>query len=187
MTTTGSTARAASCRAAFTLFELIVVMAVILIILAIASPLLLNQLHSDAKITAAADTVRARWADCRSQSVEENRPYRFAVVPNSGKYKIEPYDAGTDGGSSDNIENSFIMEDRLPTGVRFGTKDFPVDPSTEEPDTNDYRTVAVFQPDGTAKDDVEITFGSGSGETVTVRLRALTGSVSTVRPDQEGK
>ncbi len=110
------------------------------------------------------------------------------MVPNSGKFKIEPYDPGSDGGATDNLDNAFILEDRLPTGVRFGTKDFPVDPSVDEPDSSDYRTVAVFQTDGTAKDDVEITFGSGSGETVTVRLRALTGSVSTVRPEpQEAK
>src|SRR5260221_201636 len=86
------TGRATRRRAAYTLFEIMLVMAFIVILLSFAVPLLLTNLHGDTKLDAAADMVRARWSDCRTQAIEEARAYRFAVIPNTGKFKIEPFD-----------------------------------------------------------------------------------------------
>src|SRR5205823_13289810 len=81
-------------RTAFTLFELMLVMAVIIIIMAIAVPtLLLNNLHDDTKVQGAVDAVKGCWSECRTHAIEEGQMYRFAVVPNTGKFKMEPCDA----------------------------------------------------------------------------------------------
>jgi len=174
-------------RTAFTLFELIVVMAIIIIIMGIAVPtLLLNNLHDDTKVQGAVDTVKARWADCRTHAIEEGQMYRFAVVPNTGKFKIEPCDAmgnPTLNGPPEDENAGIVMEDRLPTGVRFGTKDMPVSSDGPENDGSDYVAMAIFLPDGTAQSDVEVTFG-GAGTVTTLRLNALTGATSVIRQSE---
>jgi type II secretory pathway pseudopilin PulG len=176
-----------------TLFEITLVVTIMVIIGALASPLLFNALYSDTRVSAAADAVRACWADCRAQALEEGRPYRFAVVPNSRKFKIEPYQ-----GTLENADSAFLndlsgstvkglsIEDTLPEGVRFGTKDVPV--STDGTESGgDYVTIAVFLPDGSAQDDVEITFGAKGSAHVTLKLRAYTGSVTTIRGKEQDK
>jgi type II secretory pathway pseudopilin PulG len=181
-------------RSGFTLFEIVAVMTIIIIIGALATPLLLQSLYGDTKVKAAADMVRARWADCRAQAIEESRPYRFAVVPNSRKFKIEPFQ-----GSLQNRDTAFLnpeevaadtgfrLEDTLPEGVRFGTKDEPVNPDGPESENGDYKTIAIFLPDGTAQEDVEITFGAKGSSSITIRLRAFTGSATTVRSKGDGQ
>ena len=224
-------------RRGYTLFEMILVVTVMLIIAGLATPLVFQGLFASSKVSAAADMVRARWADCRHQAVEHGRPYRFAVVPNTGKFIIEPYDparhqpvpgtsngpggpSGTVGsttvapdgsrsGANGTVTNpdaqntvtpfmdsntpdpdgtakhGIIVEDRLPTGVRFGTKDTPVNTDSEEGD-GDYVTIAVFMPDGTALDDVEIVFAAKGASPITLRLRGLTGTATQSR-GEEGK
>jgi prepilin-type N-terminal cleavage/methylation domain-containing protein len=184
--------RAKSQRSAYTLFEIMIVMALILILTAITMPIALQKTHEDVKVTAAADVVRARWADCKAQAVEENRPYVFSIVPNSSKYRVEPYRASslvgtglvagsgldtTDTGSNTSETTGYLIEDSLPSGVRFGTKEHPVNPDGEEADGS-YVRIAVFLPEGGALDDVEIQFAVKGSKTVTLRLRSLTATVS---------
>jgi prepilin-type N-terminal cleavage/methylation domain-containing protein len=213
-------------RRGYTLYEMMLVMAIVLIIAALTSPLIFEGLRSEGDVNAASDLVRSRWADCRSQAIEEGRAYRFAVIPNTGKFKIEPFDParhmngpafanqggtttiGPDGqptgpngpavqgvmpfitnqASPVENEDSYVIEDALPSGVRFGTKDTPVDPGSEEAKDGDYVTVAVFLPDGTAMQDVEITFGTAAkASAVTLRLRGMTGAVTTVQGEDANK
>jgi prepilin-type N-terminal cleavage/methylation domain-containing protein len=181
-------------RNGFTLFELMLVMAIIIIVGAIASPLLFQSMYEDAKVMAAADMVRARWADCRTHAIDEGRPYCFWVIPNTGKFKIEPYNPDTQSntpgdpmaasGSADSPDG-YCIEDRLPAGIRFGTADTPVNIDGDEPDGGTYVPVAIFQFDGTAQDDVEITFGGKGTGTIKLQLRALTGTATTIRPSAE--
>jgi prepilin-type N-terminal cleavage/methylation domain-containing protein len=223
-------------RRGYTLFEMILVVTVMLIVAGMATPLVFHGMFSSTKVSAAADMVRARWADCRHQACEHNRPYRFAVVPNTGKFKIEPYDpaihdpvpgsnsgqngpSGTSGtttvapdgsptGPNGTVTNpsaqntitpfvdsntpvydgtakmGIVIEDRLPTGVRFGTKDVPASSDGDEADSGDYVTIAVFMPDGTAQDDVEIVFAAKGASSITLRLRGLTGTSTQTRAEE---
>jgi prepilin-type N-terminal cleavage/methylation domain-containing protein len=175
----------------FTLMELVLTMSIMVIVGALAAPMMFSSLYGDTKVTAGADMVRARWADCRAQALEESRPYRFAVVPNSGKFKVEPYQGSLENAdtaflNNDSSPNSpgVVIEDVLPEGVRFGTKDQPVDANSNEATGSDYVTIAIFLPDGSAQDDVEITFGAKGSTVVTLRLRAYTGSVTTIRKEE---
>jgi len=170
-------------RRAYTLLELIIVVAIMFVVMALASPMVFQAMYSDTRVTAAADQVRASWANCRYQAMDTGTPYQFSVVPNSGKYKIEPYD-GTDQQASlfmpDMSANADhpgpVFEDILPEGIRFGTKERPVDPESEESMDNNYVRIAVFWPDGTAQDDVEVNFGGKGGGSMTIRLNAATGA-----------
>jgi prepilin-type N-terminal cleavage/methylation domain-containing protein len=178
-------------RRGYTLFEISLVMAIILIVGAIASPMIFEHMHTDTKVNAAADLVQARWTDCRTRAIEEGQPYLFSVIPNTGKFKIEPYSqANMDGSQPASANDSgsakaLVIEDKLPAGIRFGTKDVPVNADSDEPEGGDYVPVAVFTPDGLAQDDVEITFGGKGTATITVRLNCQTGVSTIVRPQAE--
>ena len=152
------------------------------------------------KISAAADVVRARWADCRAKAQDESRPYRFSVIPDSGRFKIESRLGGTrssvrprhagvvsdleSGGqgssgsnhSSGDSGHGFLMEDSLPDRSSFWHQGLTLPQfsgwarSRRRPE---YVAVAVFMPDGTAQDDVEINFGAHGAASVVLRLEAV--------------
>src|SRR5439155_18244287 len=134
--------RAVPRRAAFTLFEIMLVMAVIIVIMGIALPILFYNMHDDTKVKAAVDMVKARWLDCRTHAIEEGQMYRFAVIPNSGKFRVEPCDAmGQSLVGNGNMEGDIagiVIDDALPPGVRFGTKEMPVNPDSPESDGGEY-------------------------------------------------
>jgi prepilin-type N-terminal cleavage/methylation domain-containing protein len=197
----GATKLPSKSRRAYTLFELIVVMALMVIIAALAMPMALQNRHEDVKVTSACDVVRARWADCRARAQEESRPYKFSVIPNSGKFKIEPAQGNSllgpgmvsgsivaqveGGGSSSNSSSAdsgggFSIEDALPKGVRFGTKEQPASSGGSEAEGGEYVLVAVFMPDGTALEDVEVHFGAKGSPGITLQLEASTGASSIV-------
>src|SRR5262249_30662761 len=149
-------------RRGYTLFELMLVMALLVIISALAVPLIFEGLYGDTKVTTASDVVRARWADCRAQAVEEGRPYVFSVVPTPAKFTVAPCRGTPQGGSplnpagdAPNGKPVLVIEDPFPKGVRFGAGDTPVNAEADEPTGGDYVPVAIFLPDGTAQDDVE--------------------------------
>jgi len=179
-------------RFGFTLFELMIVMGIIIIILAIGAPLFLDNLNADTRLDAAADMVKARWADCRTQAIDEGRSYRFAVIPNSGKFRVEPFDPDSPDSPVLNTFDangiaSLVIVDELPSGVRFATKDNPINSDVDAPTDGNYVTVAVFQSDGSALEDVEISFGSTGGRTITLKLRGFTGTASSSRSYGDGK
>jgi prepilin-type N-terminal cleavage/methylation domain-containing protein len=195
------------CRSGYSMVELILVMAIIVIVSALASPLVFQGLDGPTKVNAAADVVRSCWADCRTHAIEEGKMYQFSVIPNSGKYKIEPFTDGlqaqgylspdpsapngAEGGGAmtstpATADQGYVVEGRLPHGVRFATKDTAVDPGSEESDGGTYTPVAVFLPDGSASDDAQVHFGSGGSAGVTLNLRKLTGTATTVHNKGDG-
>jgi Tfp pilus assembly protein FimT len=163
-------------RSAFTILEVTLVLAVLLIIAAITVPSIDN-MYSDLRLTAAADTVRGQWAEARARAMEDGIAYRFAVINESGKFRVAP-NAGEFWGDDEEIEEPtdsqpLIVEDELPQGIQFG--------ANTGTGSGDWATVAVFQPDGTARSDVEVIFTAGGGRPLTLRLRGLTGSVTITR------
>src|SRR5262245_3993226 len=150
-------------RAGYTLFELIITLAVLAIMAGIAVPLS-RHLMADTRVTAASDMVRARWTDTRTKALQEGRPYVFEVIQNSGKFKVRPADQ-TDGGS----------EYELPQNIHFQFANGGGGDS--------YTPVVTFQSDGSADTDSDqdpmVTFGDPEGgRQVNLRLRRSTGTVT---------
>jgi Tfp pilus assembly protein FimT len=162
----------------FTLFELVIVMCLIVIAVAIVAPVA-DSLINPNNVTAAIDTVRAQWADARGRAMEEGRPYRFSVQDASSHYRLEPDDANAVGAAA-----GIVREGDLPDPCIFGQSDSdiaagnPTGTSSQTAPTGSWRAVAVFLPDGTARADASLVFGSPGLPSVTLTLRALTGSVS---------
>lgn len=181
-------------RQAFTLFEVVLVLAVIIVLSALAYPSL-DSMYGEFRLTAATDQVRARWAEARARAMDEGRPYRFAVVPNQGNFRIAPDSADFWSGNGDAASNSdappLVLEETLPKRVRFVTSDTPQEenaspggegtPGSDRVDPSKWTRVVTFLPDGSARDDVEIVFQSRGARPLRLKLRGLTGAV-TVKP-----
>jgi type II secretory pathway pseudopilin PulG len=178
-------------RRAYTLFELVLTTAVIAITAAVTVPSL-DSMYPSYKLNAAVDAIRAAWALGRAHAIEEGRPYRFAVIPGGESYQLAPDESSTDGGLPDDGTQppAFKLKEHLPQGVVFAMaqEDAPqITPDTPQPQggqpssqssSDGLSTVAVFLPDGTARDDAEIRFQVKGALPKTVKLRALTGGVT---------
>jgi prepilin-type N-terminal cleavage/methylation domain-containing protein len=179
-------------RRGFTLFEIILVMAILVILVAVSYPSI-DSLRDYYSLQGSADKVRSSWAEARTRAMEEGRPYRFSVVYGKGNFRVAPdsadYWAGDVPAPPDPNNPPLVSSDSIPKPIRFRRADSPPDENDEDsvlpPDSvgmNQWSTLAVFLPDGTARDDASVALAAGSrSRPLVVRLRGLTGSTS-VRP-----
>jgi type II secretory pathway pseudopilin PulG len=191
--------RVSPSRKAFTLFELILVLALLVVMCAAVYPSL-EAMYGDSKATAGGDMVRGAWAEAQARAINDGRSYRFAVLPYAGNYRVAPDSSdfwsggpgatdGTDPGSS-----ALVLEGILPKGVRFEAPETwttGADPNNESAapagstDSGSWTTVVVFLPDGTARDDRSVRLTARGGRPLTLRIRGLTGVITVKRA--EGK
>ncbi len=178
-------------RRGYTLFELIVVVALIVVLASLAIPSI-QSMYADSKLQAAVDQVSGKWAQMRTRAILEGRPYRFAVGANGSDFRVAPDDAQYWGGGdppapSDPANAPLVVQGSLPHGIQFTQSDTvstnPYDALNPPPSSSSgaWTTVAVFLPDGTAQQDVEIVFRMTDCSPVSLRLRALTGGVTSRR------
>ena len=187
-------------RPAYTLLEMVLVMAIIVILMAVGYPSV-EGMQVGYRLSAAGDQVRAAWASARAQSVEEGRPYRFSVVLDKGNFRVAPdsneyWQGGEPPAPDDPTQRPLILEEALPKGVRFGTPemvqggtmprsgDSSLPVGSVEPAA--WTSTVTFLPDGTTQDDVEINFSARGGKPLSIKLRALTGVVTVKQIGAEG-
>ena len=182
-------------RPAFTLLEVILVMAIIIVMMAVAVPTL-DGLRGDTYLRGASDEVREAWANARSQSIEDGIPYQFSVQQGTTKYKVSPdssQSSGSGGSTSANTSNNgtvqktaYVSEGELPNGILFN-------PPSGATDGSGWCVVVTFLPDGTVKpydnstEDPHIDLNeAGSHVILTVSVRPLTGTVS-IKSNKQNK
>jgi prepilin-type N-terminal cleavage/methylation domain-containing protein len=179
-------------RPAYTLMELVIVMAVLVVLATLVYPSI-DAMYGDYRVTAATDLIRTAWATTRARAIDEGLAYRFAIVPNQGNFRVAPDSPSYWGGGDappppDGGPAPLVQEDALPKGVRFVTADSgapPVqggDSVLPAVDPGLWTPVVTFLPDGTAAQDVEIVFNARGARPVVLRLRGLTGVVMPPRP-----
>src|SRR5882724_1876127 len=101
-------------RRGYTLFELVLVMALVVAAASLTFPLA-ESLLTPNRITAASDMIRAQWAEMRGRAMSEGRAYRFLAIDKSNKFRIEPDDGDPNAQSSD----GWVFEGQLPDNVVF--------------------------------------------------------------------
>jgi prepilin-type N-terminal cleavage/methylation domain-containing protein len=182
-------------RRAYTLMEVLLVMGVMVMLAAIGYPAI-DSFYVGVRVEASSDAVRAAWSEAQAHAVNEGRPYRFSVVPGKGNYRVAPDSADYWAGSTpeaDDPENPpLVLEKSLPRGLIFtvnGEAPFDGNGETSLPDdgvaSGQWSTMAVFLPDGTARDDADVTLRLDGARPITLHLRSLTGVVTVQRADDE--
>ncbi|VTS06178.1 prepilin-type N-terminal cleavage/methylation domain-containing protein [Tuwongella immobilis] len=187
-------------RRAFTLLEVTLVVALLLILAVLVLPSM-EAMYGNVRVTAASDQIRAAWAEARAAALDAGISYRFGIIPEEGRYRIAPdtpesWDGS--GGTGDSVSTTaegitlVTREGKLPDRVVFDVEngglttttagalpDTSGTTATPVPDGGSWTRVATFQPDGTCREDVEVIISMPSQPRVKIRLRGLTGSVST--------
>jgi prepilin-type N-terminal cleavage/methylation domain-containing protein len=157
-------------RVGYTLLELIVVLAIVVMLAGLAY-LYLDSLQAGPRLAAAADLLRARLNEARMHALQERLPYRFAVKEGTGCFRIAPdtSDYWEDGAATPAHEEPvWVYEGSLPEQVIFAGGD----------GSSSWRTLVTFQPDGTSTEDVELVLQTRGAPPTTLRLRGATGALT---------
>jgi len=180
-------------RRGVTLFECIVVLVILLVAAAVVTPTL-SSMSGKTPLNAAADVVKARWADARSRALAEGRPYRFAVMEGTGKFRVAPDSSEFwgDGGSSpstssDSTQPPLVIDGSLEQEVGYDIRFSSGNGSAQGGGQSgggsggggNWSCPIVFLPDGTTEQDAQIAFGANGAAGVTLRVRAVTGAATT--------
>jgi prepilin-type N-terminal cleavage/methylation domain-containing protein len=189
-------------RRGFTLVEVLVVMAILVLIAAIALPLIRKPLVRR-EVQSAADSVRTKMFHARIGAMRSRHVYTFQYQPGSGSYRVSPQDQpsaaqptddATNTGQEDPVtadgEHQPSEDGSLPDGIHFLADDSP-DPDAGEQTPpmiaqngdggNGWSEPIFFYPDGTTSD-ARLIVASGRGYAIHVRLRGVTGNVVVGKP-----
>ena len=162
-------------RRGYTLFELVVVMAILLLLATVILPSI-GAFRGDTRQRAAADTIRGELAIARARAKDEGRPYRVAVSADGARIRRAP--DGADFGqvnASDHASGSAAATDYAFEHV---TAAVVADGDIAAPAAdNGWVTIATVQPDGTCREDSAlIAVREDDRGALYLRLRGLTGS-----------
>lgn len=166
-------------RSGFTLLELMLVMVILVIAASLSLPAM-EAMMADGRLKAARDMVRARWADIRGLAMREGRPYKFSIIQQTGKFRIEPEDVSA---PSDTDDPPMILEDELPQPIVFVSQTTGGQSSTINAgagSSGGYECLVVYLADGSARDDVQMLFGKEGTRPIGLQLRSYTGAVTMI-------
>jgi len=150
-------------RQGYTLFEIIVVLAIIMVAGAVAVPTI-RSMMADTPVKAAADQVKSRLAEARAKAMEEGKPYRFEVRGDN-TFRVGP---------DDEFEGPNVLDDTLPRDVSFAQG------GNNNQNGNGASSV-VFLPDGTATSDFDLPLSQQGATPVTLKLNKTTGATNLQR------
>ena len=178
----------------FTLIELILVMAIIVLVGALAGPAIV-QTFSRQTLEKGADRVRIAMGQARVNAIRTGDVYAVFVLEGGAWFQVAPFNqAQTMSAAATQRqmlaarrEQSEYEEDLLPPGIMFYRGTIAVDNRAAEVlDTGNVEgrlRPILFYPDGTSQD-ARLAIQNDKGNFVEIRLRGLTGISSLVRLDQ---
>jgi prepilin-type N-terminal cleavage/methylation domain-containing protein len=172
-------------RNAYTLLELIIVLAVILILGAGIS-LTFDGYYGNTRQKAAADGIRARLADARAKAMQQGTWYRLAISTDGRCIRLAPDgpDFATLPADNPPSFDSKVTEDQFEEGVTAEVIDVSDDQA--QLDSGGWRTIATVGPEGICKEDgALIRVREKNFAPIDVRVRGVIGSARIVRPQSQ--
>jgi prepilin-type N-terminal cleavage/methylation domain-containing protein len=170
----------------FTLVEVMLVLALLVVIGAIASPLL-EGTFARASLQNGGDLVRAAWSRARLAAMESGQTHVFRCELKGPRYVITTLDAFSSGAGDpapgddkrrDASDLIRLSEDRLPDGVVFATCHMAASSQVEATlgatPAGSWSPPILFHTDGTTTD-ATVLLANDQLQTVRVTLRGLTG------------
>ena len=161
-------------RRGFTLFELIIVMALLLLLAALVLPSL-GAFRGDTRQRAAADVIRGELAVARSRAMEEGRPYRVALSEDATRIRRAP--DGTDFAQTSASDHASGSAAAVDYAFDFVTAHLVADGDVQPPVAeNGWQTVVTALPNGTCREDTAlIGLKEDGNQGMYIRVRGLTG------------
>ena len=188
-------------RHAFTIFELLIVLAILVTTLAISWPVL-DRIHTEYRLRQGGHLVQARLAGARVHAIDTGFDYQFRYEPGGQRFLVIPYDQQalqTTGASGANGPTGAGAGTRPPKKIagRLPSTQTQFDPGSSGGsvpqsvpaewlsgihDADQFTGVSwsvplLFHADGTATTG-QVAIRDKQSRVVTVSIRALTGSVS---------
>lgn len=159
-------------RKGYTMLEIIAVLAILVAVAAISIPMI-KPMMMDRQKDAAADVVRARWAELRGRAIKNQRPYSFEIKEGTNRFRCMA-EAADD--SDLEGEELAIEHPELPGEIKFANAESTASSS------GGWTKVVTFMPDGSAKtygkDGLsKLTFSNGI-HSLTLQVHGATGLVS---------
>jgi prepilin-type N-terminal cleavage/methylation domain-containing protein len=166
-------------RRAFTLAELLLVLAILVLLAAVLLPSL-TAFRGDSRPRAAADALRGELAAARARAKEEGVPYRVALSQDGARVRRAPDTeffaeaaaASEPGGASTAVDYAFEHVTASVVAEQGGVQPEPI---------NGWYTVARVLPDGSCREDtVLVAIKDENGTTLYLRVRGVTGTTRIV-------
>jgi Tfp pilus assembly protein FimT len=101
-------------RRAFTLVEILLVLAIMIVIAAVATPVFYRSMR-DATLRSAAEQVRTEWNKAHIKAMKSGRIQVYRFQPGGRKFQIEPYTAVDDTVDAVNSTSTFAPPPPAPT------------------------------------------------------------------------
>jgi hypothetical protein len=182
-----------------TLVEVCLVLALLVVIGALAAPLMEGAL-SQAALRSSGDLLRGAWAEARLAAMQSGSSYVFRFEPNGSRFQILRLErlglpefealAAEDSEKEHNpVDILRLSTNRLPEGVIFTAGDMTsssqvaamVGPSNDGP----WSGPVLFHPDGTTSD-ATVVLTNDQEQSLRVTLRGLTGISTAGDVEMEG-
>lgn len=174
-------------RPGYTLLEMLVVLAVIVMIGAVAIPSI-SGFYGNSKQRAAADILRTRLAEARAKAMERGTPFRVAINTDKSRIRVAP----------DTDDFSSVTADDPPSYNSLATED-TLDEATVElvaeqgddrtPGNGGWITVATMRGDGSSKESRStiVAVKQRDFAPIQIQVRGLTGQARTLSGHQNGR
>jgi type II secretory pathway pseudopilin PulG len=173
-------------RAGYTILELVVVLALLIILGAVIIPSFAG-FYGNSKQRAAADTVRQRLAEARAKAIERGMPFRVAVHADMTRIRVAPDGDQFASYTADDPAafDSLATEDRLDEA----TVQLLLEPDDDRPpDAGGWITVATLRADATSKETrpAVVSVLQKDYAPIQIQVRGLTGHARTATAAKAG-
>jgi Tfp pilus assembly protein FimT len=175
----------------FTLFELLVVLAIFMVIATLATPFLLRTFSTQA-LKGGGDQVRAAFDRARVQAIRTGNVFAFLYRANGSEYATAPLINSyslVNPSMAASLSDAPAMK-QLPQGLLFAGSSVSDDARAQFESGNSQlaaegMTPILFYPDGTSQD-AYVFVRNQQGEQIRIYLRGLTGMSSLIRVTEKG-
>ncbi len=180
-------------RSGYTVLELMLVMALIVVLGAFAYPELQGPLARQ-RLKSAAETIRGAWNNARSDAMMTGEIHLFRYEPDTGNYQVQRWiNADTSSSSGPSAGSTTASDEQLllPEDVTFvggDQVDFRADYEAQAMSGADTGTApsVMFYPDGSTST-VELEIANQYGTRVRISMRGMTGVVTVTAPYESGE
>ena len=169
------TARASTHRG-YTLFEVLLVMAILVAVGAVAAPIFQQSFEVE-RLRKGADTLRTAWAKARVQAMSTGQTQVFQFEYSKNQFVVGPWESGADPTEATSATIAVQRPGKLPDKILFYAAEKMADARASggaEEGGAQLAPQIFFYPDGTTST-AQVLLSNGKDRFVKVLLRGLTG------------